>query len=167
MHIPTAVLSFLMRGDEILLVQGEFREGEKTWNGVSGFSKGQEKTEQSAMRALYTDVKIQAYPSDLERVAVLHFYELDEHRHVKETLQISVFLCEHWIGEPQFTPGLTPRWFSIEDIPYNEMFEDMKMWLPKVLEGEQLIVEILSEKDPSTNLTRIKDVLIRNALTGE
>lgn len=162
MKTPEASLCFLLRADTILLVYGEYREGTKNWNGISAYKKGEEDIRQTAVRALYNEVKVEAISEALQQVAVLHLFEKTDEGHISETLKITVFLCEQWRGEPTHTAGLQPQWFPLETIPYDKMFTDSRHWLPRIIEGEQLIVEILQEKDPTTQLREVKDVLVRN-----
>lgn len=33
---------------------------------------------------------------------------------------------------------MNPKWFKINEIPYNQMFEDDRYWLPMILEGKKI-----------------------------
>lgn len=33
---------------------------------------------------------------------------------------------------------MSPKWFKIEEIPFREMWDDDKFWLPQVLNGKKL-----------------------------
>jgi hypothetical protein len=32
---------------------------------------------------------------------------------------------------------MKPYWFNLDKIPYDEMWEDDRIWLPKILNGEE------------------------------
>ncbi|HUW72116.1 MAG TPA: hypothetical protein VMV66_02950 [Candidatus Humimicrobiaceae bacterium] len=33
---------------------------------------------------------------------------------------------------------MKPKWFKIDEIPFNQMWPDDKFWLPRILRGEKL-----------------------------
>ena len=33
---------------------------------------------------------------------------------------------------------MLPKWFKINEIPFDQMWDDDKFWLPKILEGKKL-----------------------------
>jgi len=77
----------------------------------------------------------------------------------KESLVITIYLCEKWIGDPQMTQNFRPRWFNSNEIPYDNMFEDTEAWLPKILAGEKVIIEVLSQINSQTHTNEVKDVI--------
>lgn len=157
-----AILCFLLQDDEILLAQGNYRPGKITWNGISGFVEGKEKAEEAAVRELYEEIKVRAYEHDLTQVGVIHLFHLNADLTKEETLTMTVFICEKWQGEPRATEQVRPKWFDIAAIPYKDMFEDNETWLPKILAGDKVIVEVISERNEQTQQTEVKDVLVRS-----
>jgi hypothetical protein len=53
-------------------------------------------------------------------------------------MQVHVFLCTQWEGEPVETEEMAPRWFKISDIPFSAMWQDDEYWLPQVLAGKSV-----------------------------
>jgi hypothetical protein len=51
---------------------------------------------------------------------------------------VHIFEIKDFIGEPQETDEMKPKWFLIKEIPYDEMWEDDKIWLPRFLKGESI-----------------------------
>jgi 8-oxo-dGTP diphosphatase len=47
----------------------------------------------------------------------------------------TVFLATEYSGTMIETPEALPFWRSIEDLPFERMWEDDTLWLPKVLNG--------------------------------
>jgi 8-oxo-dGTP diphosphatase len=45
-----------------------------------------------------------------------------------------VFRADDHIGTPTETDEAVPIWTSVESIPYNQMWEDDRHWLPLLLE---------------------------------
>lgn len=48
---------------------------------------------------------------------------------------VHVFVCKQWKGEPQETEEMRPQWFSLDTLPWDDMWPDDRFWLPLVLEG--------------------------------
>lgn len=157
-----AVLTFVINDDQVLLAESSYRPGKITWNGISGFMEGKEEPVEAAVRELYEEVKLRVYEHDLEQVGVMHLYTITHDEIREETLTISIFLCTQFQGEPRMTPGVRPRWFGFDTIPYEDMFEDTKEWLEKILNGEKLIIEVISQEDKDTQQLKVTDVLVRN-----
>ena len=49
---------------------------------------------------------------------------------------VHVYLCEAWAGTLIETAAMKPYWFDIEQIPYENMMDNDKAWLPQVLAGD-------------------------------
>ncbi|MEK7605152.1 MAG: NUDIX domain-containing protein [Patescibacteria group bacterium] len=159
-----AVITFLIDDDRILLAESNYRQNKITWNGISGYTEMRESPEMAAIRELYEEIKIHVNETDLEKVGIIHYYDLQEKDVRQETLTITVFLCRRFSGEPRSTPGVYPRWFTFDDIPYSDMFDDTEPWLKKILSGDEVIVEILSRIDTQTGISEVENVLVRSPL---
>ena len=64
-----------------------------------------------------------------------------------QTCGRGVYLTSKWEGEPTESEEMAPRWFKINEIPYDEMWEDDRFWLPKVLSGETVEADFLFNKN--------------------
>ena len=74
----------------------------------------------------------------MEKVAVLDFYFPDVPEEKEWGQQVTVFITDKWEGEPKESEEMAPRWFKIEDFPYNQMWSDDIHWMPKVLSGQKI-----------------------------
>jgi len=121
---------------ELLLAMKKRGFGKGKWNGVGGkedSEKGDINIVGTAMRE--TEEEIGVKIKKMEKVAVLSFY----FPYKKEWDQdVHVFLVRDWQGEPAESEEMLPKWFKMNDIPYNEMWDDDKHWLPKILQGKKL-----------------------------
>jgi hypothetical protein len=55
---------------------------------------------------------------------------------------VHYYLVKAWSGEPQETKEmLTPTWFSIDNLPYDQMMLADKIWLPQALSGKKIRAE--------------------------
>ena len=122
---------------EILLAMKKRGFGQGRWNGLGGKidpEKGDKNVFDCAIREPKEEAKI--IPKNLEKVAVFDFY-FPEHKK-ENNQQVHLFLIRDWEGEPEETEEMRPQWFEKEIIPYDEMWDDDKYWMPHVLEGKKL-----------------------------
>jgi 8-oxo-dGTP diphosphatase len=45
---------------------------------------------------------------------------------------------------------MAPAWFPVDDIPYDEMWDDDAYWLPRVLAGERVQATYMYQADNQT-----------------
>jgi len=119
---------------ELLLAMKKRGFGVGKWNGVGGKpKKGDTDIVKTAVREAEEEIGVRV--KDLEKVAILSF----RFPHKKEWDQdVHVFLTRNWEGEPKESEEMFPKWFEMKEIPFNEMWDDDKFWLPKVLDGKKL-----------------------------
>ena len=79
-----------------------------------------------------TREEIGVTPLRIEERGVLRFQFTDGY-----SLHCAVFVAADFEGEPVETAEAVPLWFSAGAIPYDEMWEDDRHWLPQVLEGRR------------------------------
>jgi len=105
------------------------------WNGVGG--KVDKEKDKSILDAAIRETK-EEIGVDLvnpEKVAVMRF----RFPYKEEWNQdVHVFLAEKWIGEPEESEEMAPKWFKVPEIPYDKMWDDDKYWLHHILAGEKL-----------------------------
>lgn len=102
--------------------------GAGRWNGFGGKLGEGETVEEAAKRELMEEAGI--IPKNLEKVGELDF----EFRGNSEILEVHVFRVEDYEGEPIESEEMRPMWFTIEEIPFHEMWADDIHWLPLFLE---------------------------------
>ena len=63
------------------------------------------------------------------------------------TLRCLVYLAGEFEGVPQETEEAIPRWYATDAIPYAEMWEDDRHWLPGLLAGRRFegVIEVEGE----------------------
>jgi len=60
------------------------------------------------------------------------------------------FLCRHWAGSPRESEELRPEWHPLSAIPFGEMWDDAKHWLPAALAGEYVVATFTFAEDGNT-----------------
>lgn len=126
-------LAFLLTSNEICLAMKKRGWGEGYWNGYGGKLEEGETIEEATIREIHEESGIDVNEVNLDKVAVNTFL-FEDGRH----FEVHVFLVREWSGEVVETEEMRPEWFSFDAIPYNSMWADDPVWLPRVLKGEKI-----------------------------
>lgn len=94
-----------------------------------------ETDEEAIIRELYEESGIEVDLDNLESKGCVKF--LFTHK-PEWNLDVRIYVIKKWIGEPHKTVEnkILPEWRSINDIPLEQMWEDAKYWLSRVIRGE-------------------------------
>jgi len=131
--LKQATLVFLVRDGLVLLAMKKRGFAEGKWNGSGGKQKpGDKNIEATAKREMFEETMVS--PIKLKKVAVLTFHHSSNENMWGQ--QVTVFLTKEWKGIPTETEEMSPKWFKVNEIPYDEMWEDDALWLPKILDGK-------------------------------
>ncbi|WP_247002498.1 8-oxo-dGTP diphosphatase [Halosolutus gelatinilyticus] len=123
---------------EVLLIEKRRGLGEGWYNGPGGKLEPGETPRECAVRETREEVGLVV--RDLEKAGELTF-TLDGDPHTF----CHVFRTRSFEGEPTSSPEARPEWRPIDDVPYDRMWEDDRLWLPGVLEGRTVIGEFTFE----------------------
>ena len=118
--------------------------GAGNWNGAGG--KVDDKLEETIEEALVRETKEEV------GVEVKDFYKVGEIEFIfpEKTAWdqlVHVYLAKDWVGKPQESDEMRPRWFTIEEIPYEEMWSSDAHWLPKVLSKKLVKAKFLFDNE--------------------
>lgn len=151
--IKKATLCLLVKDKRVLLAMKKRGFGVGRWNGVGGKVKENESIENAAVRETKEEIGILI--RKLAKKAVLNFYfknkpDFDQ--------QVTVFIVEDWIGEPDESDEMKPRWFRKDKLPFKKMWWDDPLWLPKVLEDKSLEASFLFDDKDKVLESEVKEV---------
>ncbi|MBQ75229.1 MAG: NUDIX hydrolase [Gammaproteobacteria bacterium] len=124
----TATLMFVIKDEQILLIRKKRGLGAGKINGPGGRLEASESPEECAIRETREELIIN--PINVEFAGELFFHAEDMPR-----IHGFVFTATDYEGTPTETEEAIPLWFNIDEIPYGEMWEDDRHWLPQIIEG--------------------------------
>ncbi|AGB04039.1 ADP-ribose pyrophosphatase [Aciduliprofundum sp. MAR08-339] len=122
-----AVIVHIIRDGRILLHYKKRGHGKGKWNGLGGKLERNESPEECAVREAREEMG--ASITQVERAGIIKFYDVNGEDWLVYVFRASIE------GEPQESDESIPKWFPLNSIPYEEMWEDDKYWLPVVLNG--------------------------------
>ncbi len=126
-----ATLLFVARADEVLLIRKKRGLGAGKINGPGGRLEENETPLECAIRETQEELLIN--PLDIRPAGELFFHANDMPR-----IHAHIFVAGNYEGTPTETDEAIPLWFRYEDIPFDEMWDDDRLWLPRVLAGESV-----------------------------
>jgi 8-oxo-dGTP diphosphatase len=140
--IEATLCAILDDGRVLLQKKSSGRFGEGKWNGAGGKLRPGEDPTEGVTREVKEETGLTI--EDPRHHGVLDHYFGD-----KTTPAWSV----HIFSAPKFEGTLVEsdegelRWFSLEEIPYEEMWEDDRHWLPLLLEGRDFDGDFYFDED--------------------
>ena len=127
----TGTLLFVRRGGEVLLIRKKRGHGAGKINGPGGKVDAGETPLEAAVRETREETGIEVLDAELR--GEFRFVELNGPQWLGY-----VFLAGRFRGEPVETVEADPFWCPVSDLPFEEMWEDDRYWLPRLLAGERL-----------------------------
>ena len=126
-----AVLCFIIKEGKILLIHKKTGLGKGKINLPGGRIEENETARDAAVRETIEETGLT--PIDPEERVDLSFVFTDGY-----SLHGKAFFCSDYTGTMTETPEADPFWCNLAEIPYDEMWEDDPLWIPRALKGEHL-----------------------------
>lgn len=144
-----ATICFLVGEDprRVLLGLKKRGFGKGKYNGFGGKIANGEDVRDAAVREVREECGLEVVSADLVPAGRLVFFfpfrpEFDH--------DVSVFRVGRWRGTLCESDEMRPKWFPIEEIPYDRMWQDDGHWLPLVLTGASVQAEFTFASDNET-----------------
>lgn len=139
--MPTvATLCYIIKDGKTLLIKKKRGLGAGLWNGPGGRVEEGESEAEAASREVFEEVGL--VPDNPKKIGELEFF-LDkkngEHNHWSDDVKhwrVHVFVSHDCDGIEKETEEATPKWFAINKIPYDEMWQDDKIWMPLMFDNK-------------------------------
>lgn len=138
--VDRATLVFVVRDGEILLIRKLRGLGRGKINGPGGRLEDGESPLECALREAREELGIE--PRDVSEAGELLFQFVDGY-----SIHVTVFRAGDLVGRPVATAEAVPLWTPLAEIPFDEMWEDDRIWLPRLLEGVAFSGRFVFEED--------------------
>lgn len=125
----TATLLFVVRDGQVLLIRKKRGLGAGKVNGPGGHLHDGESPLTCAVREVEEELGIT--PLGVEPCGELRFQFTDG-----LALLVHVFRASDCRGDPQESDEATPLWVPVEEIPFDRMWADDRIWFPMMLRRE-------------------------------
>ena len=138
--VDRATLVFVVRHDETLLIRKKRGLGAGKVNGPGGKREAGESAVACAIREVEEELCVT--PTGLAQAGELRFQFTDGY-----SIHVDVFRADGCRGEARETDEAVPLWTPLDRIPYDEMWQDDRFWLPLLLAGEYFRGRFVFEGD--------------------
>ena len=136
MPLPQVCVCYLLRERagvvEVLLGRKKHGLGMGNFVGLGGKLEPGESAVDAAVREVLEEAGVVVAGSDLEPRGRLTYHFPHREAWSQES---NVFVCRSWRGVPSGSDELDPEWFALDAVPFDEMWDDARRWLPDVLAG--------------------------------
>ncbi len=137
-----ATLCLLVKDDKILLAMKKRGFGVGKWNGVGGKVEFGEKIIDAAIREAKEEIGV-----DVKNIEKYGFFDFKFADKPMWNQGVTLFVAKEWVGEPAESEEMMPKWFSHNEIPYQEMWPDDAHWMPHVLQGKKVEASFVFGED--------------------
>ncbi len=138
--VDLATLLFIVQGENVLLIRKKRGLGAGKINGPGGKIDPGESPLRCAVREIQEELVINTL--DPVHHGEVRFQFIDGY-----SVHVHVYVATEFTGTPTETDEALPLWFDKKDIPYEEMWADDVIWLPRVLNGETVNGRFLFDED--------------------
>lgn len=135
-----ATLVFVVQDGKVLLIEKQRGIGAGKINGPGGKIDPGETPYECAVREVEEELCIKV--KDAKKMGEL-FFDMSD----MPNIHCHVFIATEFEGKPTATPEAIPCWTKIEDIPYDQMWDDDQYWLPQMLAGQSFIGKFIFEEE--------------------
>ena len=145
-----ATLCLLVQGNppnQILLGFKKVGFGAGKYGGFGGKIEAGETVTMAAVRELEEETGVKVLEKDLQQMGHLTFLFPAK---PDWSQAVYVFLVTKWDGKPVESTEMIPAWFTINDIPFQQMWQDVYHWLPRVLAGDRVRASFTFKEDNET-----------------
>lgn len=115
--------------------------------GLGGKIEPGEDLRSAAARELYEEAGLLADPGRLELASRLTF-RFPSHPAWDHLMH--VFIAREWRGEIVESDEISPQWRPLAALPVGQMWDDARLWLPRVVAGERLAMTCVYGPDLET-----------------
>jgi len=138
----TNICYIINNKNQVLLQKKARGFGAGKWNGPGGKIENGETPEEGTIREAKEETNIDV--KNLKKAGKIEFVFTENHESNNCTY---IFLCKDYRGEPKDMGEGELKWYNIDEIPLEKMWDDDKYWLPQVLKGGTVSKRFYFDKD--------------------
>lgn len=135
-----ATLLFIFQGNQILMIDKKRGLGAGKINGPGGRLEPGETPLEAAIREVEEEVCVT--PTGISQVGELRFQFTNGY-----SIHGYVFIATGYQGSPKETKEAIPLWIAIDNIPYDKMWADDRLWMPLLLAGQSFDGRFLFDEE--------------------
>jgi 8-oxo-dGTP diphosphatase/2-hydroxy-dATP diphosphatase len=139
-------LCLVQQNGQLLLGLKKRGFGMGRWNGFGGKVEMGETIEEAARRELFEESGLRAL--NMEDFAQLDF----EFQDTGELLEMHIFRCTEFSGQPEESEEMKPQWFDENNPPLDKMWADDKYWLHLLVAGKKFSGNFLFDNEKSNKI---------------
>jgi 8-oxo-dGTP diphosphatase/2-hydroxy-dATP diphosphatase len=144
MNLKLLTLVLIHENDKVLLGLKKRGFGVGLWNGFGGKVHEGETIEDAAKRELLEESGLTV--NTMEKIGVIDFSWKNKEG---EVLQVHYFASSNFSGTLIETEEMQPKWFLLNDVPFEKMWADDKYWFPLFLENKKFKGKFIFNDDNS------------------
>lgn len=148
-YLETTLL-VIIKDKKIMLAMKKRGFGKGKLNGVGGKRQEGEAIYETMIRETMEEISVK--PVNAKLVGIINFKIFVDGEKTDEKMHI--YLANDYEGEITESEEMKPEWFDLDNIPYERMFADDRIWLPEVLKGN--LVQAECEFDEAFNMINQK-----------
>uniref|UniRef100_A0A161MKT8 Oxidized purine nucleoside triphosphate hydrolase n=1 Tax=Triatoma infestans TaxID=30076 RepID=A0A161MKT8_TRIIF len=132
MRILRSSVVLVKKDDQFLLGFNKKGFNKEKWSGFGGVLQPKEDLKMCALRNTKDQCGL-----TLEKLEKVGKVEV-KFAGVQELVQIHVFISDAFSGDVVESKDMRSQWFTIENFPFDNMWQDAKFWLPAIAEGKKV-----------------------------
>ena len=132
--VVRATLCEIVSDGKILFMHRSSDFGKGKWNGPGGKIEPDETPLECVIREVYEETGLTIRDPKLMGETTFYF-----NNHEEADWIVYIYLATDFSGELTEGDEGTLKWFSLDEIPYDELWQDDEYWLPWLLDGRPFI----------------------------
>ncbi len=138
---------FVLNPPFILLGLKKKGFGAGKYSGFGGKIEPGESPAMTSVRELYEEAGLSTTISHHHKIAEITF---SFPARPEWSMGVHVFLVDRWTGTPSHSDEMAPAWFARDNLPFDQMWDDARYWLPQVLDGNTIRAHFIFNLDNET-----------------
>jgi 8-oxo-dGTP diphosphatase len=146
-ELSQRTLCIVLRDSRVLLGYKKVRYGAGKYTGFGGKLEAGETVRAAAVRELEEECGLRAVDGSMQAAGRLTFLFPYKPEWSQE---VHVFRVYEWTGKLVESEEMRPEWFAVDALPYERMWQDAQVWLPRVLNCQPVSLRFVFRADNAT-----------------